>query len=200
MRTPPAPAPDGAEPAPARLVIGAIVADRGSWAAAEERLAAAFGPFEPCLLAFPFDHTDYYRGEMGGDLLRVFRVLRAAVAPADLAELKHRTAGIEREFAAAGAPAPRRRVNLDPGLLSPAALVLASSKGYAHRVYLGRGVHAEVELIWRSGSYRPVAWTYPDYRRGATVAFLNGVRGRWMRELRGRAAPPRVPVPAGECC
>jgi hypothetical protein len=183
-----------AEVPPAKLLIGAIVADRVAWAAAEVELAAAFGPFDPCVLALPFDHTAYYRSEMGDGLLRVFRVHREPVRQDALAAIKRRAVAIERRLAEGEGPEARRRVNIDPGLLGLAGLVLASTKGYAHRVYLGEGIFAEPTLLWRAGGFRPVAWTYPDYQRPESLAFFAAARNALRRRLR---AAEGEPVP---CC
>jgi len=185
-------------PPPAKLVIGALVADASAWAAAEGELAEAFGPFEPRLLAMPFDHSSYYRGEMGAPLLRVFRVLRDPVAQDALVAAKLRTIEIEGRHADRSGAAPRRRVNLDPGILHLAGLVLASTKGYAHRVYLGEGIHAEPELVWRAEGFRPLPWTYEDYRHPASLAFFRDVRAAWKRDLRSAGAPAAPEARA--CC
>ncbi len=185
-------------PPPAKLVVGAIVADPEAWLRAEADLAAAFGPLEPRLLALPFGHSSYYRGEMGEGLLRIFRVFREPVAQDALAAAKLRTMEIERRHADRGGAAPRRRVNLDPGLLHLAGLVLATTKGFAHRVYLGSGIHAEPELVWRGEGFHPLPWTYPDWGHPESLAFFREARGLWKRELRVAAA-----VGAGErqaCC
>lgn len=175
-------------PPPAKLVVGALVADPAAWAAAEGELEGSFGPLEPRLLALPFAHSDYYRGEMGGPLLRVFRVLREPVAQDALVDAKLATMRIEELLADRSGQLPRRRVNLDPGVLHLAGLVLASTKGYAHRVYLGRGIHAEPELVWRGSGFRPLPWTYADYAHPEALAFFRAVRADWKRELRRRGA------------
>jgi hypothetical protein len=59
----------------------------------------------------------------------------------------------------------QRPLNLDPGYITLAKLVLASTKDFAHRLYLGRGIYAEITLHFRSGAWQPTQWTYPDYRR-----------------------------------
>jgi hypothetical protein len=175
-------------PPPAKLIVGAIVADPAAWAAAEADLAGAFGPLEPRLLAMPFAHSAYYREEMGEPLLRVFRVLREPVAQDALAAAKLRTIAIEARHADRSGPTPRRRVNLDPGILHLAGVVLATTKGYAHRVYLGSGIHAEPELVWRGEGFHPLPWTYPDYAHPEALAFFREVRAGWKRELRRSGA------------
>ena len=185
-------------PPPAKLLVGAIIADSKAWAAAEADLEEAFGPFDPRLLAMPFDHSTYYREEMGGPLLRVFRVLRDPVPQDALAAAKLRTIGIEARHADRAGAAPRRRVNLDPGILHLAGLVLATTKGFAHRVYLGSGIHAEPELVWRGEGFHPLPWTYPDYAHPEALAFFREVRADWKRELRrcGEGCAREVP----SCC
>jgi len=60
--------------------------------------------------------------------------------------------------------------------VEPAKLVLASMKHFAHRIYLGRGVYAEVTLLWSRGRWRPLEWTFPDYASGRYDAFLSAAR------------------------
>jgi hypothetical protein len=57
----------------------------------------------------------------------------------------------------------KRTVNLDPGYLTLAKVVLASTKNYSHRIFIGKGIYAEVTLIYKKGQYRPHLFTYMDY-------------------------------------
>jgi hypothetical protein len=119
-----------------------------------------------------FGDTCYYEPEMGPGLRRVFAGLEGLWDAGDLAEIKLRANELERRWAKAG----RRRVNLDPGIVGLDHFVLASGKPAGHRVYLGRGIHAEVEYMYVEGSFRPLPWTYPDYRLPTTIAFFNRLR------------------------
>ena len=78
-----------------------------------------------------------------------------------------------------------RRVNIDPGFLLPERLMLATTKPFSHRPYLGRGIYADVTLIYRDKSYRPLEWTYPDYGAPDTLQLLNNLREHCL--LRRRA-------------
>lgn len=122
-----------------------------------------------------FDHTTYYNEEMGGQLTRQWWAFGDLVLPDRLVEFKHRANAIEQKHARA---AGGRTVNIDPGLLSLSNLVLASTKNYAHRIYLGQGIYAEVTLLYKHKGFVPLDWTYPDYRAPAALDFFTRARAR----------------------
>jgi hypothetical protein len=72
----------------------------------------------------------------------------------------------------------RRRINLDPGYVTAAKLVLATTKDFSHRIYLGDGIYAEVTLNFAKHGCRPFAWTYPDFRAERYWGFFEEVRRR----------------------
>jgi hypothetical protein len=78
-------------------------------------------------------------------------------------------------------------VNVDPGYVDRMKLVLATTKDASHRVYIGSGVHGDVELVYQCGTYAPLEWTYPDYREPATLDFFAKVRRDYLAELREAA-------------
>jgi len=157
------------QPRPAQLVLG-IIASNTEWlAAAEAVLAQQFGPIALKSAIIPFDFTDYYEKEMGSGLLRRWVCCQGLVEPEKLARLKLQTCELEHQFRTEN---HRRRVNLDPGLLSLHNLVLASTKEFGHRIYLGSGIYAEVTLIYQNGRFQPLEWTYPDYRTPVCLDFL----------------------------
>ncbi len=153
---------------------------------AGERLAGVFGP--PLLVGdpFPFDCTDYYVPQTGDKALKRFLVFGPCGKGPDLAAWKRWAVDQERAFAAFPEAAVPRPVNLDPGLLTLDNLTLASTKERAHRVYLGRGIFAEVELLWEAGAFLPLPWTYPDYRTAAARALFAAARGALKKERRAR--------------
>jgi hypothetical protein len=73
-------------------------------------------------------------------------------------------------------------VNLDPGYITAAKLVLASTKDFAHRVYVGKGIYGDVQLRFRDDAFRPVEWTYPDYRTDLAIDFFQNVRQNFINE------------------
>lgn len=171
-------------PQPAKLLCG-MLAQREEWfASAEEKLAAAFGPIDLASDLIPFDFTDYYAPEMGAGLLRKFITHNDFIAPGGLAAIKVATNAMEAELAQELDADVARPVNLDPGYLDGSKLVLATTKDRSHRIYLGRGIYAEVTLTWRDGAWRPTPWTYRDYQSGSYLAFFTGARARYLEQVR----------------
>lgn len=149
-------------------------------------LAARFGAVGARSRTWAFDMSGYYEAEMGPGLAKGLAWLGDPIDPERLAGRKRQTLAFERERAVEGAGGDlRRTVNVDPGLLSEESLVLATTKARGHRVAIGAGLWAEVTLRFERGEYRPLPWTYPDYRGPEVEEFLVEVRRR-LRELRGR--------------
>lgn len=132
----------------------------------------------------PFDFTRYYDKEMGFPLYRRFIAFKELVPQEALADIKVQTNGIERRFSRDGC----RRVNIDPGILSTENLVLATTKGCAHRPYLRDGIYADLTLIFRNRSFRALEWTYLDYRQGEVIELMNALRRSYLAQLKGKGA------------
>jgi len=127
-----------------------------------------------------FNFTKYYEAEMGIELKRQFLGFRNFISPDELVEIKLFTGELEQSLAREG----KRLVNLDPGYLTPAKIVLASTKDFSHRLYLGRGIYGEVTLLFRHKRFEPLPWTYPDYRTEAYQQFFHELRARYMAQLK----------------
>lgn len=122
---------------------------------------------------FPFTHTTYYTKEMGEGLLRQWVLFEKLISPDLLIDLKHKSNEIEKKFLNENGG---RKINIDPGLVSLSNIILASTKNYAHRICLGRGIYAEVTLIYKDRQFRPLEWTYPDYQEEGAQKFFNDAR------------------------
>lgn len=70
-----------------------------------------------------------------------------------------------------------RPLNLDIGLLTLENMVLATGKSFSHRLYLGRGVYADLNLQFENKTMKPLSWTYPDYSHADFIQFFNWLRG-----------------------
>lgn len=145
------------------------------------RLSSSFGPIGIRTPIRPWTYTEYYTKEMGSDLKRVFLFFEKPVEPDRLSNFKIITSDVERYFAVK-APSGifRRTVNIDPGYLTLSKVVLASTKDYSHRIYIGKGIYAEVTLYYQDKSYWPFPYTYPDYRSEEYIEMFNRVRDRYF--------------------
>ncbi|MBI3271855.1 MAG: DUF4416 family protein [Planctomycetes bacterium] len=167
-------------PPPAILVVGILAAAEVDLAAAEQALEQRFGAVEGRSPTWPFHYTRYYERAMGPRLLRRFLHFERRIDPSALPEAKLATQELERAFAEGrGASSSTvRPVNLDPGYFTAAKLVLASTKENSHRVYLAKGIYAEVTLAFRNGAFEAYAWTYPDYKSEEYRSYFLELRAR----------------------
>ena len=143
---------------------------------AEQRAIGEFGPLHLKSAAFDFTETDYYRESMGSDLKKQFLTFADLVDPSELASIKCLTNYWEQEYAQLSSHPEQRPLNLDPGYLTMAKLVLASTKDHAHRLYLAEGIYAEFTLQFRGGGWQACEWTYPDYQRQDFQQFFTRCR------------------------
>jgi hypothetical protein len=181
---------------PVKLIVGLLSWDVDLLRRARHLLVRAYGPADLESEIWPFDQTDYYAAEMGPDLCRWFLSFDRLIRPDELAEIKRNTNELERQIADDCLLADRQRpVNLDPGYISLAKLVLATTKDRSHRLYLGAGIYGEVTLHYSEGAWQVWPWTYPDYRKPEYHAFFERVRERYRAQ---RTQIAVLPEPSGE--
>ncbi len=130
----------------------------------------------------PWNFSGYYNGELGAPLYRHFIFFENVVDPVLLVDAKLTLGEIEKEFSTCG----KRRINLDPGYMTLAKVVLASRKNYSHRIYLGNGVFCELELFYQEGRFNPLPYTYFDYRDDNFLAIFTRARLLFKKKLEGR--------------
>lgn len=160
------------------IVWGVITTDLNLSKVVEKEVSADFGTIILISPIIPFDFSDYYEDELGKTLKRYWFVTEKLISLDKLIELKKYAIDIENKFTD---QAHKRRINLDPGLLTLSNFVLATTKNYSHRIYLGKGIFAEITLIYRNRSFQSLDWTYPDYRQH--IAFFNEVRNKFHERL-----------------
>ena len=161
-------------------------ADALDWA--RERLEQAYGSIALASERFEHNETTYYEKSMGSGLWKQFFVFETLVDPARLVEAKLASNQWELDYAAlANKPEPRP-LNIDPGYLTEAKLVLASTKDRDHRLYLERGIFAENTLFFRGGTWQLRPWTYPDYQRADYHLFFTRCRDYLRQRYSSRSA------------
>jgi hypothetical protein len=143
---------------------------------AEKDIREAIGSILDRTAPTSFCYTRYYEKEMGSNLSRIFLLFEPLFNREQLPEIKLKTNSIEASISSEG----NRTVNIDPGYISLENIVLATTKGYAHRIYLGSGIFADLTLIYRNSTYKPLEWTYPDYGSEEIIAIFK----RWRNILK----------------
>lgn len=176
-------------PPPVMLVMGLLAAEEAPRIHAVQELAKRFGPL--CYLSDPAPfRAAYYQNEMGGPLTRRMAAFLELVEGHTLAEIKAACMELEAELALEG----RRQVNIDPGLLTADALILATHKHTGHRITLRPGIHAEITLWYHHGEFHAQPWTYPDFAGDELKNLLAVLRRRYQWQL------AQLPPHGGKSC
>ena len=168
---------------PVKLIIGMISNDPDLIMKMEKTLEWKFGKIDFSTSLLDFAYTDYYAPEMGQNLKRQFISFRKLVNPETLPKIKHYTNRLELGMSRERGK-PSRRINIDPGYITDAKLILATTKDNAHRVYLYGGVFAEITLRFVDRSYQPWEWTYRDYQTKEYVDIFNEIRKIYLQQMK----------------
>lgn len=162
-----------------KLIIGFIFKDETVLRKAESILKRHFGEVDFESKVLPFIHTDYYEKEFGTGLSRKFIVFKRLIPPETLARIKIFTNKIEEKYSRESS----RVINIDPGYVDLAKLVLASTKDFAHRIYLGSGIYAEVTLSYHDKAFNAKEWTYPDYKTPEYLKIFESIRESYSKQI-----------------
>ncbi|MFH1136732.1 MAG: DUF4416 family protein [Pseudomonadota bacterium] len=165
---------------PVKPVAAIFSAERKFLAAAAAEWEKIVGVLDYAGREMLFDRTDFYHEEMGGPLYKRFFAAEALVDPEFLVEIKVRSMELERKWTVEG----RRGVNIDPGYISAERLVLSTGKNWIHRIYLGRGVYADLTLIFEKGGFRALPWTYPDFASPEALEVMADIRKKFLMQIR----------------
>lgn len=170
---------------PVKLIAGLIYKKEPTLKETESVLRKIFGEIDFKSTGVPFDYTDYYEKEFGKGLKRRFISFKKLIYSEELPRIKLLSNKIEEKFSKMRC----RLINIDPGYIDFAKLILASTKDYSHRIYLGKGVFAEITLVFRGKSFKPWPWTYPDYKTREYVEIFNRIREIYASQIkRGKYA------------
>jgi len=167
-------------PDPAKLVISLVMKDKRILNDVLPLIVEIFGDIDIISKWFDFDYTDYYYQEMGSPLFRRILVFKNLIPQNRLNGIKEITNSLEKKWKKSG----KRDINIDPGYLLLSRFVLATGKDYSHRIYIGKGIYADLTLIYKHGGYTPLEWTYPDYASPAMLNFLKKTRKKYFLDLK----------------
>jgi len=167
------------EPRPVKLFIGLIYSENAPIDECIQKLVETLGEIDFMSEEFPFNFTSYYEEEMGNKLSRKIISFRKLIKRDELVNVKIFTNQVEKIFAIGG----KRRINIDPGYIALEHLILSSGKGYYHRPYLGRGVYADLTLVYKNKEFHTLEWTYPDYRTEEMRRLFKKIREKYIIDL-----------------
>jgi len=167
------------EASPVKLITGLILSKSSPCERCISKLEERFGVADFISEKFPFQFTNYYEKEMGNHLSRIIISYEQLIKRDQLVEIKTIVDKLEDEFLVRG----KRKINIDPGYIAPEHLILATGKGYYHRPYLGKGVYADLTLVFRNKEFKSLEWTYPDYRTDKMKELFKGLREKYMLQL-----------------
>lgn len=148
------------KPTPSLLFSGFIFRDENIYEKLKIKLIEIWGKILDESDTFQFDITEYYFKEMGKPLFRKFILFEKILEdPSKIVEIKLQSLKFEEEFSTEG----KRNINIDPGYLNNFQVVITTFKKFSHRIYLGEGVYAHLEYIFKKKYPSTLPWTYPDF-------------------------------------
>ena len=145
---------------PVKYFVGALYSSEALLEKSVRLLSGRFSPIDLVSHSFPFDNTDYYDTEMGTPIFRKFFSFSDLISPGFLAEAKLITNDIEDSLTVEN----KRKVNLDIGYMDYDKVVLGSAKYGIHKVYLDKGIYADMALHYEKGNYSPYLWAFMDFK------------------------------------
>ncbi len=172
------------EPQPVKLIIGILAAEESCLAAAIDVLTTEFGKLDLISPTWPFTQTEYYKAQTGENIVRGFITFENLIDPGDLAAIKIKTNHLEQQLAEKLKTSLPRPVNLDPGIIEPSKLILASTKNFSHRIYIGQNIYAELTLSYSKGKWESYRFTFGDYKEARYHEFFTKARDKLCKQLK----------------
>lgn len=172
-------------PPPVKFFVATLYQEEKFLESVLKPLIEYFGDLEWKSTPLPFSYTNYYQ-DIGENLVRVFLVFKPLLDPGRLAEAKCFTNQLEKTTGDEHKP---RKINLDPGYFDGGKIVLATTKNFSHRVYIGKGIFAEATIKWERGDFRPFPYTYPDYASPEYRPILYKIRALYCSSLKELTSP-----------
>ncbi len=172
-------------PLPVKLFIGLLSPDPPLFSECISLFGPEYGPVELESGVLPWNMSGYYQDEMGSPLYRKFVFFEQVLEPDRLPAVKLFAVSIEKQFSQIVSGMSKRRINIDPGYVTEAKVVLSTTKDFSHRIYIGSGIYGEVTLRFGSKQQSFVALdhTYYDYRTAEYISLFNRARLLLRRDL-----------------
>ncbi len=164
-----------------KLFVGMLFDDSNVMQKASSLLKDLYGEIDTNSPVWKFDFTKYYEKEMGKELYRAFISFKRLISPEELSDIKITTNALEETFYKKDSE--KRSINLDPGYIALSKLVLASTKDYTHRLYIGKGIYAEITLRYQAKKWDSWEWTYPDYKSPHYLEYFENLRILYKNQI-----------------
>lgn len=171
-------------PLPVMLVAAISSRYETTFEWALERMVARWGPLWMTGERFDFAHTEFYQRTMGDGIKKQMFAFETLIDPGELSSIKLQSNEIEEEYNATHQHDWPRPINIDPGYITEAKLVLATVKNRDHRVYIGNRIYAEVTLSYYHHRWNGSRWTYPDYMTPENLEFFTKCRNELRRQMK----------------
>ncbi|MDH4128942.1 MAG: DUF4416 family protein, partial [Spirochaetota bacterium] len=141
------------KPKPVKLFISITYNDVNIYNKVLSTLKSSFGNVEKAYSYNFSSFTDYYKDEMGDSLQKTILGFESLISKEKTYLLKSFSNEIEKQFTDSNSYPTIRKINIDPGYLTEAKIVLFTTKNFAHRIYIANGIYAEITLTYRKYSY-----------------------------------------------
>ena len=167
-------------PLPVKYIVAVLFRTSGQYDCAKRELISRWGTVDFEGDDHHFDVTGYYEPEMGTPLYRRLLSFASLYAPTLIVDMKLGCNDIEEMLSVEG----KRTVNLDAGYLDHNKYLLASAKEAGQKVYLDKGIYADLSGRYKAGRYQPFEWSFPDFRDGRYDRELLVIRALYMKQVR----------------
>ncbi len=165
---------------PVKNFISVIHSDNKLFEKFKREISNIFGQTDTVSPPFPFDFTDYYKPEMGENLVRQFFSFETLTEADFIVEIKKKCLEFEEIYSQNG----KRKLNIDPGYIDLYKLVLVSEKYMGHKIYLRDGICADMVLLLGKSKVTPFMWTFPDFKSGRYDEYILTLRKGYKNRLK----------------
>ncbi len=169
-------------PIPVKLICGIIYLNEEIYLKTKNILQKKFGKIDFESKLIPFNFTNYYSKEMGGCLYRRFISFKKIKLPNKFVNIKLYCIKIEKLFSLNN----KRKINIDPGYINESKLVLTTTKDFSHRIYLNKGIFAEVTLIFKKDVFSDLPTTFPEYRKEQYKKIFYAIRDTYKNDIKNK--------------
>lgn len=167
-------------PLPAKYFVAVLYKEEEHFLSAHAELVKQWGSIDLEGVPRHFDVTAYYEPEMGTPLFRRLLSFEQLYDPTLIVAMKIGCNELEETLSRDG----RRTVNLDAGYLDHNKYLLASAKEAGQKIYLDKGIYADLSGRYKAGGYVPFEWSFPDFKDGRYDLELLAMRKRYLAQIK----------------